>query len=96
MSYGIAATYVVKEGEAAAVHADLEAMVPLALDEPGCIDYRAHRSVEDPNVFFLYEEYVDEAGFQEHASSPHFEQYIRGDAWPRLVSRTVVRARPLF
>ncbi len=64
MSYVIAATYVVKDGEAAAVHADLEAVVPLTLAEPGCIGYRAHRSVEDPNVFFLYEEYVDEAAIR--------------------------------
>ena len=83
-------------GEADAVRAALEAMIPLTRAEPGCIQYRAHASVEDPNTFFLYEEYVDEAGFKAHAESPHFERYIKSQAWPRLESRTVVRAEPLY
>lgn len=75
--------------------AALEAMVPLTRAEPACIAYRAHRSVEDPNVFFLYEEYADADGHRTHAETTHFERYIRHDAWPRLDSRTVVRAEPL-
>ena len=95
MTYVIAATYIVKDGEAEGVLAALESMVPLTLAEPGCVGYRAHRSVEDPNVFFLYEEYQDEAGYVAHAASPHFERYIKGQAWPRLHERIVVRAQPL-
>ncbi len=95
MSYVIAATYLVREGEADAVRAVLEAMVPLTRAEPGCLEYRAHASVEDPNVFFLFEEYADEQGYQAHAGSAHFERLIKGEAWPRLESRSVVRARPL-
>lgn len=91
----MAATYVVKPGEADTVRAALEAMVPLTRAEPGCIGYRAHASVDDPNVFFLYEEYVDEAGYTAHAESAHFERYIKHEAWPRLESRTVVRAEPI-
>jgi quinol monooxygenase YgiN len=91
----VAATYVAKAGEVEAVRIALEAMIPHAFAEPGCIDYRPHASVEDPNTFLLYEEYVDEDGYRAHAESPHFEQYIRGDVWPRLESRTVIRAQPL-
>lgn len=95
MTYVVAATYVVREGEADAVMAAIQSATPLALAEPGCLGYRAHRSLEDPNVFFLYEEYVDEDAVRAHVESPHFERYIRGEAWPRLESRTVVRATPL-
>jgi quinol monooxygenase YgiN len=95
MSYVVAATYVVREGETEAVRDALEAMVPLTRAEAACLEYRAHQSVEDPSVFFLYEEYVDEGGFKAHAQSAHFERYIKGEAWPRLESRTVVRAQPL-
>jgi quinol monooxygenase YgiN len=86
---------VVKDGEADAVRAALEAMVPLSRAEPGCIEYRPHRSVEDPNVFFLYEEYADEDAYTAHAESVHFARYIRGDAWPRLERRSVLRSTPL-
>jgi len=95
MSYVIAATYVAQAGEAEGVLAALAGVAPLSLQEPACISYRAHRSVEDPNTFFIYEEYEDEAGFAAHSASPHFARYIKGEAWPRLASRTVVRARPL-
>ena len=33
----------------------------VGVDEPGCLVFRASRSLEDPEVFVLYEEYVDEA-----------------------------------
>jgi len=95
LTYVIAATYVAKDGEAEGVQAALEAMTPLTRQEPGCVGYQAHRSVEDPNVFFLYEQYADESGFAAHAGTEHFERYIKGEAWPRLERREVVRAQPL-
>jgi quinol monooxygenase YgiN len=95
VSYVIAATYTAKDGEAEGVQAALERMTPLTREEPGCLTYQAHRSLEDPNVFFLYEQYDDEDAFQVHAASEYFERYIKGEAWPRLSTRQVVRARPL-
>jgi len=96
LTYVIAATYVAKDGEAGGVQAALEAMTPLTRQEPGCVGYQAHRSVEDPNVFFLYEQYADESGFAAHAATEHFERYIKGEAWPRLERREVVHAQPLL
>lgn len=95
MSYVIAATYVVKEGEAEGVLHALTQMTPLTRQEPGCTGYQAHRSVEDPNVFFLYEVYADQAAFEAHAATEYFERHIKGEAWPRLESRAVVRAEPI-
>lgn len=95
MTYVIAATYVARDGEAEGVRSALLSAIPPSRAEPGCITYRAHRSVQDPSVFFLYEEYVDADGFKAHAESDHFDRFIRGQAWPLLESRTVVRAEPL-
>jgi quinol monooxygenase YgiN len=95
MSYVIAATYVTKEGEADSVLAVLEEMTPLTRAEPGCEAYVPHRSVEDPNTFFLYERYRDSDAFSAHAETDYFERLIKGEAWPRLESRVVVRAAPL-
>ena len=87
MAYVVAATYRVKPGEEEKVKEILETMAPLSRKEPGCVFYQAHRSQENPRVFFLYEQYVDEAGYQEHMATPHFERYIKGEAIPRLESR---------
>ncbi len=51
--------------------------------------------LEDPNVFILYEEYVDAVGAKAHAERPHFDRHIKHEAWPRLVSRTAVRVEPI-
>jgi quinol monooxygenase YgiN len=87
MAYVVAATYTCKEGEADAVLKDLEAMAPLSREEPGNQFYQAHRSPDDPLVFFLYEQYRDEAGYHAHMTTDHFKKYILGDAVPRLAKR---------
>ncbi len=87
MAYVVAATYRGKTGEAEKVRGVLETMAPLSRQEPGCLFYQAHRSPDDDLVFFLYEQYRDEAGYQAHMDSEHFEKHIRGEATPRLESR---------
>jgi quinol monooxygenase YgiN len=47
----------------------------------------SHRAVDDPAVFFLYEQYTDAAGFEAHRATPHFEEFVRGRALPNLASR---------
>jgi quinol monooxygenase YgiN len=87
MAYIVAATYRAKEGKEEEIRQILEAMAPLSRGEPGCLFYQAHRSPEDSRVFFLYEQYRDEAGYQAHMASDHFNKYIKGEAIPRLESR---------
>jgi quinol monooxygenase YgiN len=95
MSYTVAATYTVRAGEEETVREALEAMTPLTRAEEACQVYVAHRSIEDASVFFLYEQYTDEAGFQAHFASEHFERYIKGVVWPRLDDRVRVIGTPL-
>jgi quinol monooxygenase YgiN len=87
MPYVVAATYRCKEGEEEKIREILETMGPLSRKEPGCLFYQAHRSPEDPRVFFLYEQYTDQSGYEAHMDTPHFERYIKGEAIPRLESR---------
>jgi quinol monooxygenase YgiN len=87
MAYVVAALYRSKPGEEDRILKVLETMAPLSRQEPGCLFYQAHRSPDDPRVFFLYEQYTDEAGYQAHMASEHFEKYIRGEAIPRLETR---------
>jgi quinol monooxygenase YgiN len=87
MAFIVAATYHAKPGEEEEIRRILEVMGPLSRKEPACLFYQAHRSPDDPRVFFLYEQYQDEAGYKAHMETDHFAQYIKGDAIPRLESR---------
>jgi quinol monooxygenase YgiN len=56
-------------------------------DEPTCLVFLASRSIEEPEVFVLYEEYVDEAALLGHRETPHFRRLIEGAVVPLLDSR---------
>ena len=43
--------------------------------EPGCLMYRPHRSTKDPEQFFFYEQYKDEAAFDTHRKNPILAEY---------------------
>jgi quinol monooxygenase YgiN len=87
MAYVVAAIWRAKEGQADTILRVIEKMTPLSRQEPGCLFYQAHRSPIDPNLFFLYEQYVDEAGYEAHMATPHFERYVKGESIPNLESR---------
>ena len=87
MAYVVAATWRAKQGEEEVIREVIELMGPLSRAEPACQFYQAHRSVDDPRTFFLYEQYDDEAGYVAHMATPHFEEHVRGRAIPRLESR---------
>jgi (4S)-4-hydroxy-5-phosphonooxypentane-2,3-dione isomerase len=82
------ARYRAQPGQGDMVEAALQKMADaVARDEPGCLLYRASRSVEEPDVFVLYEEYVDEAALLAHRDTPHFRELIEGAVVPVLISR---------
>ena len=87
MAYVVAALWRAKQGQEENIAQVIEKMTPLSRQEPGCLYYQAQRSVTDPQLFFLYEQYVDEAGYEAHMATAHFEQYVRGIAIPNLASR---------
>jgi len=43
--------------------------------EPGCLVYRIHRGTHDPELFLIYETYVDDAAFDLHRRSSHLAAY---------------------
>ena len=44
-------------------------------DEPGCLRFDVLQDTEDPNKFFYYEVYQDEAAIKAHTEAPHFKRY---------------------
>jgi quinol monooxygenase YgiN len=71
-------------GEVAAVLVDHSAATRA---EPGCLTFLAGRAQAAPEEFVLFEQYVDEAAFQAHRRSPHFDSLIEGQVAPMLVER---------
>jgi quinol monooxygenase YgiN len=87
MAHVVAAIWTAKEGQEETILDVIKKMTPLSRQEPGCIYYQAQRSPENPRVFFLYEQYINEAGYEAHMATPHFERYVKGEAIPNLESR---------
>jgi autoinducer 2-degrading protein len=84
----LVARYYAKSGHGDQVAAALHRMAPLVrAHEPGCKLYQANRSIEHPDFFLLYEQYVDDAALQAHRVTPHFKEIIEGTIAPILDKR---------
>ena len=69
------------------VRADAEASVR---DEPGCRHFDILISDEQPDVVWLHEVYDDDAAFDAHLETPHFERFDR-DSKDLVLSSNVHR-----
>lgn len=92
MSYVVIAHYTCPPDDAADVQSRLLTMREHTLDEPANRAYVVHAVEDKPGEFILYEEYDDRAGFDAHATTPHFEEHIVGYIRPRLTDRQVTFA----
>ena len=87
MAYVVTATWKARPGEEDAVLSLLQRVATASRQEPGCLLFWTHRSVDDPGRFFLYEQYASEAAFREHAASEHVRTLVLEDAVHRLEER---------
>ncbi len=55
----------------------LREFVPKTSTEAGTIAYVAHRSIDEPSKFFVYEKYENEEAFKAHSSTPHFKEFAK-------------------
>jgi quinol monooxygenase YgiN len=81
------AWYRAHPGASEAVIAAMREAAARAREEPGCLAYRFHQSVDDPNGFLVYEAYVDEAAMEAHLQTAHFREIVQGRVNPLLESR---------
>ena len=87
MAYTVSVTWIAKDGEADAVASALERLREPTLAEAGVETWIPHRDPSNPNVFYIYETYVDEAAYTAHTETEHFKRDGFGDAIPRLAER---------
>lgn len=89
-------TWEAKPGEVDAVVDVLDRMAAaVRATEPGTLLFRSHRSPDNEHLFFLYELFVDQAAFEAHQKTPHFQTLILGEAVPRLARRERLPFTPL-
>ena len=87
MAYVVVTKWTAKDGLEERLQQICDEMTEPSRAEPGCLFYQAQRSAEDPDLFFLYEQYADEAGYEAHMASEHFTRMVKNDAIPNLESR---------
>ncbi len=86
MAYVVAARWRAHPGKAERLLEVIQAMTSPSRAETGCLFYQAQRSDEDPDLFFLYEQYTDEAGYHAHMDSEHFTRLVKQEAIPELLA----------
>ncbi|KWR72652.1 putative quinol monooxygenase [Arthrobacter sp. W1] len=87
MAFVCSATWIANPGEEETVRSALEQLSPASRTEPGNIYYQAHQSTEEPQVFRIFEVYVDEEAFKAHGTYEHFKTWALGKAIPALAER---------
>jgi quinol monooxygenase YgiN len=80
MSYVVDARWVTQDEHKDEIEAILWEFVPQCRREPGYRDFVAHKSVERPNEFLLYEHYGTEQDFVDHQATAHFKEFVLGRA----------------
>jgi quinol monooxygenase YgiN len=93
MAYVVSAKWRAKAGQEDRLAEICQEMTEPSRNEPGNLFYQAHRSPEDPQLFYLYEQYADQAGYQAHMDSEHFTRLVKGEAIPDLLE---AREREFF
>jgi quinol monooxygenase YgiN len=85
MAYVVCAKWTAEEGKEERLAQICEEMTEPSRAEPANVFYQAHRSPDDPRLFFLYEQYADEAGYEAHMASEHFTRLVKDEAIPNIL-----------
>jgi len=85
VAYVVSAYWRAKDGKADRLAEVIEALLAPSRAEPGNVFYQAHRAVDDPQLFYLYEQDTDEAAYEAHMDSEHFTRLVKQEAIPELL-----------
>ena len=85
MAYVVAARWLAHEGREERVAELIGELGAASRAEPGCLAWVPHRANDKPRLFWIYEQYDDEAAFEAHMASEHFTRLVKGEAIPELL-----------
>jgi quinol monooxygenase YgiN len=87
MAHVVVARWTARAGEEDRVRAAIAKLVEPSRAEPGCRFYQPTVDPEDARAFVLIEVYDDEAAYEAHQASAHFQRHAVGEGIPLLESR---------
>ena len=87
MSYVLVVHMTVAEGNEDRVAEIIPELAGASREEPGCEQYVPCRDPENPRAYLFYEQYRDQAAFEEHGASEHFQRLAAGELFELLESR---------
>ena len=74
------------------LRAALDPLIAATLQEPGCLCYQLHQSLDNPHGWMLHEEWESEAALLAHQQQPHYIAFA-SLASPWFANRVVSRYR---
>lgn len=84
----LTAIYTIRPEDRDKIWQDISAMTQLVQEnEPGCLMYRAHQSLDTDNRMLLYEAYRDQESFDRHSQTDYFQDIVLNRIVPRLIQR---------
>jgi quinol monooxygenase YgiN len=87
MAYVLVVRMTAREGQEERAAELIRELAPASAEEPGSVHYLAHRDPEDPRVFLMYEQYRDQAAFEEHGQTEHFRRLAAGELFGLMEER---------
>jgi quinol monooxygenase YgiN len=70
----LTATMKAKDGSGEELAKVIRAAAPKFLNDPGCVDYRVHRRMDNGDLFFFFERYENNDALTYHAGTQHFKE----------------------
>jgi quinol monooxygenase YgiN len=64
------------EGNEEAVRSAIAEVVPPTRAEPGCLEVRGHRSINDPRLFYIHSRWISREAVEAHIDLPHTVRFI--------------------
>ena len=93
MAYVVSAKWRAKAGKEQRLEEIVRELIEPSRAEPGNLMYEPSRSRQDPQLFYLYEQYADEAGYVAHQETEHFTRLVKEEAIPEVLE---AREREFF
>jgi len=87
MSFVLVVRMKAKEGTEDRVLEIARELAEASRAEAGCEAYVPCRAADDPSALLFYEQYRDQAAFEEHGASEHFQRLAAGELFGLLESR---------
>jgi len=76
MSFFIFGRFRAREGNEAALRTAINGVAEPTRIEPGCTSFGAFQSKNDPRLFYIHSQWIDEVAFDNHAKLSHTIHFI--------------------